>query len=129
MNAPDSLGYARWCVIYLAFSTILAGCGPVNNDVKGTVTVRGKPLKDATVSFQPLTDGGKLAIGHTNEKGYYELKQPNATKGTIAGKYVVEITTFYAKDGRIVFHNWLREQREVEVGANTLDFDLFDLPP
>ena len=69
------------CVVFvLAGSLVLSGCGgPEMAPVKGRVTFKGKPVKDAAVTFSPSAKSsedkfpGKPAVGFTDEEGNYEL--------------------------------------------------------
>ena len=74
---------AAVCVLALP---LVVGCGGSIDvaDVSGIVTLDGKPLDNAIVTFSP-EDGGPSGIGRTDEKGYYELYrrgQPGAPIGT-----------------------------------------------
>ncbi len=78
----------------LAFSGC-AGSGHV--PVSGVVTLNGKPLADALVSFQLLVEtedplkATPRATGRTNESGRYTLKSPPGNNGALPGKYKVVI--------------------------------------
>lgn len=72
----------------------LAGCGgpsdqPELGQVKGTVTLDGKPLGDTEVVFYP--DSGRPARGRTDAEGKYELTYIRETPGTKVGHNRVEI--------------------------------------
>jgi len=54
-------------------------------DVRGTITLDGQPVGNATVEFVPV-DGGKRLTGRTDAHGKYELG-----KGVTPGKYEVRI--------------------------------------
>jgi len=86
----------------------LAGCGggeeladlPETAPVSGVVTMDGKPLSYATVTFVPkgLTKGVEC-IGVTDEQGKYTLKQMRGAEGAPAGEYLVAISQFKKSDG------------------------------
>jgi hypothetical protein len=59
--------------------------------VLGTVTLEGKPLAGATVTFYPDAKDGKKATGKTNDDGSYILKTGDAD-GAAPGKYRVTIS-------------------------------------
>jgi hypothetical protein len=72
----------------------LSGCGaasdqPELGQVKGTVTLDGKPLSGMAVVFQP--DNGRPAHGRTDAEGKYELTYIRDVKGTKIGHNRVEI--------------------------------------
>mgnify|MGYP001245889079 FL=1 len=71
----------------------IAGCdsGPPTGDVTGTVTMDGKPLTNAIVSFVPQS-GGQTAIGKTDSAGKYELYR-RGERGALLGTHTVVITT------------------------------------
>jgi hypothetical protein len=67
----------------------LAGCGgPV--DVRGKVTMNGKPLAGATVIFIPES-GGPEAGALTDEEGNFRLTGTK-TEGTLPGEYRVTVS-------------------------------------
>ncbi|HEX7448331.1 MAG TPA: Ig-like domain-containing protein [Pirellulales bacterium] len=69
----------------------LLGCGekpkPVATEfVEGIVTLDGKPVEDATVTFAPVSEGaGASASGRTDPAGKYTLTAVGAGKGAQAG--------------------------------------------
>lgn len=75
-NGSDYLKLRVW--ICLSFF-VLTGCGgsSTHAPVQGTVTLDGKPIQDATVSFVP-SDGGRPALGTTDASGTYQLKGQDA---------------------------------------------------
>src|SRR5690242_5104864 len=73
---------------------------PVLYPVKGRVTVEGKPLAHAVVTFLQVDEKGTTSIGETDEEGLYELSY--VTKpGTSAAAYKVAISYLEGKDGTI----------------------------
>ena len=56
--------------------------------VSGKVTLEGRPLSDATITFEPL-DGQDTASGAAVEDGVYKVERKAGLK---PGKYVVRIT-------------------------------------
>ena len=75
----------------------LSGCGGAENDqpdlglVKGIVSLDGKPLTGASISFLP--DAGRTASARTDANGYYELTYIRDTPGCKLGHNKVIITT------------------------------------
>jgi hypothetical protein len=83
------------CVIVGLFA---AGCGeksdlPKTYGVTGTVTLDGKPVDGATVTFVP-GEGGTPAVGTTNASGQYSLKSFGTAQGAIPGPYLVQIVKY-----------------------------------
>jgi hypothetical protein len=86
----------------LLFSTFLMGCGssdiPPLGPVTGQVLLKGKPLPDAKVIFNPAKGGGRPSGGKTDEDGNFELFYAEGIPGAILGPHKVLITTFVGKD-------------------------------
>jgi hypothetical protein len=86
---------ARWL---LGLALVLAlGCGKRYAPVSGTVTLNGKPLANASVSFQPIaekgvTEPGPGSAGKTNDKGEYTLASSTGKEGAIVGKHRVMVS-------------------------------------
>jgi hypothetical protein len=81
-------------VVALALLLSLAGCFKPNDqpelgEVRGTITLDGKPLSGVVVLFQP--DNGRPARDVTDAEGNYELKYIRDTMGTKIGHNRVEI--------------------------------------
>jgi len=75
-----------------AFSAVLSsGCGRGNNrqSLEGVVTMDGKPLAEATISFQPApgNTGGSSGAA-TDGEGRFSIPHD---KGLVPGKYIVTI--------------------------------------
>jgi hypothetical protein len=74
------------------------GCGGKKfAPVSGVVTMNGKPLAGATVTFMPVLQGGGIesgpsSDGKTNEKGEYTLTAATGQKGALVGKHKVVIS-------------------------------------
>lgn len=84
----------------------LTGCGgdpatadrPATVPVQGTVTMDGKPVEGATVTFMPATQArpgqaaqGNAAVDRTDAKGHYEATTFEAGDGVVPGDYVVTV--------------------------------------
>jgi len=65
----------------------LAGCSgrPKLAEVKGTVTLKGKPLPKVMVEFIPDGATGPRATGTTDEKGQYTLVCDDKSPGAMVG--------------------------------------------
>ncbi len=84
----------RRSVICLMLVGLAVGCGsgdPLGVGVSGTVTYKGKPIKEGLISFIPLegTDGPKG--GANIDDGKYAIPRRGAL---VPGKYRVEIRAF-----------------------------------
>lgn len=84
-----------WLVgVFLAVSL---GCGPAGPDVqmiRGTVTLDGEPVEDATVIFVPER-AGLMAAGKTDASGAFCLNASQGAKfgrGTTEGDYIVTVS-------------------------------------
>ena len=96
------LNCCRLLVLGLAACAVaMTGCSsPVTdtNLVEGVVTLDGQPVAEATVTFQPVTEGqGVSATGITDENGVYKLTAvgmgaagAKAQSGTLAGSTTSE---------------------------------------
>ena len=109
--------------------------------VRGTVTIDGKPLEGAIISFSP-TEGGRVSQDKTDAKGTFNLIYIGSTRGAKTGKHSVRITTAYeAVDpatGQMVEHEERVPKRynstntvltaDINPGKNLVDFDLQSTP-
>lgn len=70
----------------------VAGCGGGDlGEVSGKVTMDGKPLPDALVTFVPM-EGGRAATGVSDANGNYKLIYIDRD-GALIGKHKVTVTT------------------------------------
>jgi hypothetical protein len=91
-----------WGIICL----VTIGCGGPKQDlpevvpVSGTVTLDGKPLANATVTFIPVgTTRGGTCLGVTDDSGRYEMSAGNGRKGTPVGEFRITCTKWVMPDG------------------------------
>src|SRR5262245_25108766 len=88
----------RAIVLLGCVAVALSGCGRWGAaPVSGKVTLNGKPLANAKVTFQPIGTGGKEAgpasVGETNAAGEYTLTMiRKGGAGAVVGKHRVTIT-------------------------------------
>ncbi len=62
-------------------------------EVKGTVTLNGKPLADADVQFSPKGSGaGGPSFGTTDKDGHFVLKYSDGRPGAVPGPHMVTIS-------------------------------------
>jgi len=105
--------------------------------VTGHVTLDGTPLADADVTFKPEDGRASPALGKTDAKGNYRLRQDLEVPGVLTGKYVVRITTYQPGIPNIdppvltvqekvpIRYNMRSElTRDVKLGDNVFDFPL-----
>jgi hypothetical protein len=73
-------------------SVLLAGCGDSTGGrqaISGTVTLKGQPLNDGTITFIPASAGATQA-GATISKGAFQIAK---AQGLQPGKYKVSINS------------------------------------
>jgi predicted small lipoprotein YifL len=112
--------------------SLIAGCGesgPQVAPVSGRVTLDGKALAMADVSFQP--DGSQRAsYGRTDNDGRYVLMYKRGQPGAIAGEHTVRIwvSRELVPNPPIIaarFDTQSELRREVKAGEdNVFDFDV-----
>jgi len=89
-------------LLFLATPVFMAGCndGRLRTEpVRGVVTLDGKPLDGASITFTPKNpDEGAIGFGRTNERGEYLLQTMagNPDAGTLPGEYIVTISKYKA---------------------------------
>jgi hypothetical protein len=88
---------AAWVTgVFSVFSLLMLGCsadsGPKTVPVEGTVTLSGKPVEEATVTFAPQFEGGRTAAGITDASGKFTLNPAGAGVGAMPGTFKVTIT-------------------------------------
>lgn len=91
------------CALLLGLA---AGCGgskpelPPLVPASGTVTLDGKPLANATVTFLPVGGTrGRACSGFTGADGRYELMYDNENKGAAEGTFEVVCNKWVMPDG------------------------------
>ncbi len=76
--------------------SLVVGCGesgPELVDAQGIVTLDGKPLPNATVTFSPTNGQGSPAYGVTDAMGHYTLNFTRDRSGVMPGNHDVMIKT------------------------------------
>lgn len=115
---------------------LLAGCSggaadaPELGQVSGTITMDGKPLTKASVSFEPQS--GAPSVGMTDETGHYELVYSKDHQGAVPGQHTVRISKFGEPGSPndtedqipAKFNQNSKETAEVKMGDNEINFDL-----
>ena len=85
----------RICIAFIFVATAMMGCGsdgPELAEVTGVVTVDGKPVPGAVLTFVP-TGGGSPSYGGTDTDGKYRLMYTDTKYGAMIGDHEVEIAT------------------------------------
>jgi hypothetical protein len=78
--------------LYIAYKVLFgSGGGPALTRVRGTVTLAGKPLPGAVVTFHPVAKEGRVAVGETDRMGHFGMKTAGLGSGVIPGEYRVTI--------------------------------------
>ncbi|MBN9523878.1 carboxypeptidase regulatory-like domain-containing protein [bacterium] len=125
----------RRVALAAAVGFLVVGCGRDVGEVSGKVTLGGKPLPGAWVTFQP-ENGARPSVARTDDSGRYELVRTEKVKGAAVGKHKVSITTSGESDDEGKKSQVVAEKvparynvkselvREVKAGRNKIDFDL-----
>ncbi|WP_437222227.1 carboxypeptidase regulatory-like domain-containing protein [Planctomicrobium sp. SH661] len=134
--------------ICAAIVVICLGCGGSNGPklvpVRGMITLDGKPLDRASITFHP--EQGRPSVGFSDDEGKYELQYSFDRAGAMPGRHLVTITSevvaFRSEDvpkdaptlpGRQeLLPKRYRENTElvvdVQAGQKTYDFNLNSEP-
>lgn len=136
---------SRAATIAIAAASLACGCSRQTpaHPVGGRVTLNGKPLVDAQISFRPAQ--GPEAFGVLDSEGRYRLSTRAAGDGAVAGTHAVtlsQVTVGLALEPGVppklekptpgampVPEKYLRAETSgltatVVPGENTFDFDL-----
>jgi hypothetical protein len=131
---------------FVAFLLLLGvvGCGGSAVPVSGRVTLDGKPIADATVTFQPADSGkpGTGSAGKTDANGQFTLQLVGMNRpGALIGKHRISITALgnteaddSGKKTRDQVPAWYNTQSTLtfEVpsgGTDKANFELSSKPP
>jgi hypothetical protein len=132
-------------VALIGVAMIFSACGqsgPEKARVSGKVTYNGKPVPKGTITFVPVAQGGRNAVGTLETDGSYRLQTEQPGDGAILGEYKV---TIYAHDEQVLDYipakpvapkilaptkyenpNTTDLKATVQRGSNTKDFELKD---
>ena len=76
----------------------VAGCTPSETvEVSGVLTLKGQPIDQAEVMFNPITKG-RLASGVTDASGKFKLSTLKPDDGAMPGEYIVTLFEYYPPD-------------------------------
>lgn len=114
-----------------------AGCGGRDvGQVEGTITLDGKPLAEASVTFTPLnaTGGESLASsGVTDNNGKYSLSLViDEDSGAVIGKHKIVIAKIFESESDVMTDQEMQNANlpfhdftfEVKSGSNEANFNL-----
>jgi hypothetical protein len=95
------------CLCVVCCLSLLAGCGGPKYQtapVSGRVTLDGRPLASAHVSFQPIAPGkpdpGPGSFGRTDANGNFRLETIGVHKdGAVVGQHIVRISPYQPDQG------------------------------
>jgi hypothetical protein len=86
--------------LVICWMVAVSGCQRTIVPVAGRVTLNGKPLADAVVTFQPQAERDKKypaatgSVGHTDNEGRYTLRVVKPDQlGAVVGDHIVTIST------------------------------------
>lgn len=98
MKRAGILRSGAWAVILLVIGS---GCGGSGKPIKteGLVTLDGKPVEGATVTFHPEAEKGHVATGLTDGDGVFRLQTFADGDGALPGEYKVTVTKTEAVAG------------------------------
>ncbi|MFT7632927.1 MAG: hypothetical protein ACI87E_003982 [Mariniblastus sp.] len=136
----NKFGFSIVALAYLTSVTLLVGCGGNSDlaDVRGVVTLDGKPLPNAFLTFTPEVSGpestGTACFGKTDADGTYRMMFTDDEFGASLGRNHVNIETGDVSadtDGEkvkeVVPNVYNKESTlyaDVNSGKNIIDFDL-----
>jgi hypothetical protein len=121
-------GAASAILLMLAVANGCGKSGPQVAPVRGRITLDGRPLANADVTFQP-DDSRRASIGRTDADGRYELAYKRGQSGAIVGRHTVRI----AVSSELVrnpppiparYNTQSELHPEVEPGDNEFNFDV-----
>jgi hypothetical protein len=127
---------AKFQIFIPVFSAILLiGCGSNNEQavertaavaIKGKVSLKGKPMTQGSVSFEP-TDGGREAHGTIGADGTFTLTTFKANDGAIRGTHrvAVKASTGGKKDlVPLKYQSYSSSGVEIEVADDKTDITI-----
>ncbi len=96
----------RYYLLMVGLLVVAAGCGDSRIvPVSGRVTLDKKPVVNARVNFEPLSEGipGPGSAGKTDANGQFTLQllPLGDRKGAFIGEYTVKIIAYEGDDGSI----------------------------
>ena len=124
-----------WAILVAAMCLIIiSGCGNDLNlgEVSGKVTLDGKPVPNAFITFEPQFKG-RPATAKSDENGEYELRFNPSSWGALVGEHHVRISTEdRTPDDKVIPELIPKAYRstngfipvKVDSGSNVIDLEL-----
>jgi hypothetical protein len=114
----------------LVLTVLLTGCGKSGAEVapvSGRVTLDGRPLEFANISFQQ--EGKSAGVSRTDKDGHYDLMYKRGVMGGPVGKNRVTIVldtelSHHAQNIPPRYNSQSDLEREIKPGQNEFNFDL-----
>ena len=103
-SGRNSIGPSCRVFLAVAFAPLFTAAGCSSDSriaVTGAVTLDGKPLESAAISFRPAPGNTSNSSGGQIERGEFHLA---ANHGLCPGKYFVTVQTFKPTGRMIVIH-------------------------
>lgn len=86
-------------LVIFAFKWLFGSSGGSDlTRVRGTVTLEGKALVGAVVTFHPVSKAGGFAVGATGNRGQFSLTTAGLGTGVLPGEYRVTVTKFSSEE-------------------------------
>jgi hypothetical protein len=99
---PFLVAYALVGLLVLVFLVKMiffgSSSGPALTRATGTVTMGGKPLAGADLTFHPTAKGGRSAVSKTDRLGHFEMRTAGVGRGVLPDDYRVTITKFASEE-------------------------------
>lgn len=116
---------------------IASGCGETPSDkpplakVSGKITLDGKPLEGAIVTFEPQ-EKGAASTGATDKEGHYTLIYVASEKGAVPGTHLVRVSKLTSEMGEemlpAIYNVQSTLQKTVNTSDNIIDIELVSTP-
>jgi len=124
------IGISVWVVLFLSMPGCSSGDRPPLGLVSGSVTIDGKPLVGAIITFQPTK--GRAAEALTDSQGKYDLTYSYNVKGAKVGPNKIAFSWPIGVTGTHVIPECYAGRTELECevksGRNTFNFVLESEP-
>jgi hypothetical protein len=101
-SPPFMVAYAIAGLVVVVFAVkwlFFSGpSGPALTRVTGIVTMDGKPVASADVTFHPSTKQASPAFGRTDRLGHFDMKTGGTGKGVMIDEYRVTVTKITSEE-------------------------------
>jgi hypothetical protein len=139
-RAVPGVGVVVVCVLLYWLGSLMMGGSniPPLGRVTGMVTLDGKPLANAVVTFIPMSEEankeakGSGSSAYTDASGRYDLQYSPEEFGALIGKHLISITALDPNTGRELlppaYNSNTTLTEVVKPGSNTIDLPLQSQP-